>query len=215
MSANNNQITLSMVNGDSQDYLVTVTDDASTPARINLSTAVDGTATRSAIVRFAIKSIPSTQLNSDSGVVFKSSYDSSQIAFLAQSGTTVGQCRVLLDKPDTVSLDAGTYRWDLEVTRQDTLRTSASTGVLSVTAGTTLVQGTATAFTAAKVGDVLQPLGTNRAPVKIASITSATQLLVEYPIFSTETTVAFEIRRGKHRTAAYGPFTMLQSVVGA
>jgi len=209
------EVTLSLVLGDSEDFLVTVTDDtAPVPLKIDLSVAVDGTASRPAIVRFAVKKTPATMDNPEA-LVFKTSYFDDQLPLLAQVGATLGQCRLLLDKPDTDDAAAGDYRYDLEVTRQDAARVGASgVGMVAVTADSVVVTGTGTAFQKAKVGDVLQPLGVlNTKPVKIVSIASATSLEVEAPIFQTEANVPFELRRGKHKTAARGPFVLIQSVV--
>lgn len=210
----NGLVELTLVKGDSDDLLVTVTDDSDPPVAINLSQAVDGTPNRRAILRFAVKSDPPTQDN-DEALVFKASYYDDQIPFLAQSGGTVGQARVLIDKPDTEGGDAAaTYAWDLEVTRQDSLRSGASGGTLTFSAGSSSVAGAGTAFTRAKVGDVLQPLGVlNARPALITRIISATSLETDFDGWAAESGVAFEVRRGKHRTAARGPFVLEQDVV--
>ncbi len=214
MASKLKEVTLELTQGDSEDYLITVKDDATpTPALIDLSKAVDGTAARPAIVRFAVKAAPADESNAEA-TVFKTSYFTAQIVFLTQSGLTLGQCRALIDKPDTQGVEAGDYRWDVEITRQDVLRAGASGGTVSVGSGSVVVAGSGTAFTKAKVGDVLQPLGgLNLAPVKITKVTSNTSLEVEAAIFQTEAGISFEIRRGKHKTAGRGPFTLLQSVV--
>jgi hypothetical protein len=207
------EVTLELTQGDSEDYLITVKDDSTVPVVIDLSLAVDGTPARPAIIRFAVKKDPASETNPEA-IVFKSSYFADQISFLAQTGATLGQCRALVDKPDTQDVEAGAYRWDVEVTRQDALRAGASTGTIDVTLDSIIVSGTATAFTKAKVGDVLQPLGSlNTAPVKITKIISATSVEVEAALFVTESGISFEVRRGKHKTAGRGPFTLIQSVV--
>lgn len=207
------EVTLELTQGDSEDYLITVKDDAPTPAPINLSQAVDGTVDRPAIVRFAVKKDPASESNEEA-IVFKSSYFPDQISFLPQSGGTLGQCRALVDKPDTQDVEAGAYRWDIEVTRQDALRSGAQAGTISVSSGSVVVAGTGTAFDKAKPGDVLQPLGVlNTAPVKILKVVSPSSVEVEAPVFQTEAGISFEVRRGKHKTAGRGPFTLVQSVV--
>lgn len=209
------ELQITLVRGDSDDYVVTVTDDAvPTPNSINLSQAVDGTPSRNAIIRFAVKEFPDKQDNVDA-LVFKHSAYADQIPFLTQSGATLGKCRVLVDKPDTEPGDPDVdYRWDIEVTRQDALRTAASGGTVALTAGSTTVVGTGTAFQNAKQGDVLQPLGTNLAvPAIIQEVVSATEVTVDHGNFQTEVGASFEIRRGKHKTAARGPFVLLSGVV--
>lgn len=222
--AKQKDVTLSLILGDSEDFLVTVTDDATpTPNKIDLSKAVDGTVARPAIVRFAVKEDPADETNAEA-LVFKTSYYDDEIQFLAQAGATLGQCRLLLDKPDTEGADPsanadGTatsvaYRWDLEVTRQDVLRSGASGGTVALVAGSIVVTGTGTTLQKAKVGDVLQPLGVlNTKPVKITKVVSATSIEVEAAIFQNESGIAFEVRRGKHKTAAKGPFSLIQGTV--
>lgn len=211
----NGLVTLTLVRGDSDDFLVTVTDDAATPAPIDLSKAVDGTVNRRAIVRFSVKTTPPDTVANTDAVIFKSSSWDDQIPFLVQTGATLGQCRVLIDKPDTETADpTGSYVWDLEVSRQDSLRTGAYVGTYAVTPGSGVVVGSGTAFLKAKVGDIFQPLGPgNTRPVIIDKITDNTHMTVDYTTWSAESGQSFEVRRGKHRTAARGPFTLESGVV--
>lgn len=195
---------LSMVIGDCNDKLITVTDDVTpTPNRIDLSKAVDGTTNRPAIVRFSILDL-----------FTKTSCFSDQIAVLPQSGATVGQANLIVDKPDTEGVTPATRRWDLEITQQDFVRPSGTAGTISVTSNSVAVVGVGTDFTKSKVGDVLQPFGAgNVKPVKIATITDATHLTVESAIFTTEPTITYSIRRGKSRTPIRGPIFMKQGAV--
>ena len=210
------EMEITLVRGDTDDFLVTVTDDATpTPNKINLSQAVDGTASRNAVVRFAVKSKPEDQDNTEA-LCFKHSAFDDEIPFLVQAGATLGQCRVLLDKPDTEEGDPDLeYRWDIEVTRQDILRTAASGGTVSMVAGSAVITGVGTAFQNAKVGDVFQPLGVLNAgkPAIVQSVASATSMTVDHSNFQTEPGVTFEVRRGKHKTAARGPFVLQSGVV--
>jgi hypothetical protein len=207
-------VTLVLIRGDSDDFLVTVTDDAVPPVAIDLSKAVDGTVGRRAIVRFAVKTDPDTQSNQEA-LVFKSSHLDDQLPFLTQAGATMGQCRVLIDKPDTEGADTtASYTWDLEVSRQDSLRSGASGGTYQVAPGTGAVLGTGTAFTKAKVGDIFQPLGAlNTRPSIIDKIVDDTHMTVDFTTWQAESGQALEIRRGKHKTAARGPFTLESGVV--
>jgi hypothetical protein len=209
-------VDIELVRGDSDDILVTITDDASpTPNLIDLSLATDGTAGRPAIVRFAVKKDPSKELNLKAAVL-KLSYDASEIEILSQATpSTRGQCRVKLDKPDTSDNKAGAYSWDLEVTRQDVLRPGASVGTLALAAGNAVPIGTGTSITKAKVGDVVQI--TSGANLGLASlitkITSATSFETERVWENTDPSATFEIRRGKSKTAVRGVFTLVQDVV--
>lgn len=209
-------VDIELVRGDSDDILVTITDDASpTPNLIDLSIATDGTIGRPAIVRFAVKKDPSKETN-PKGAVLKLSYDVSQIEILPQAvPATKGQCRVKLDKPDTSDNKAGAYSWDLEVTRQDSLRPGASVGTLALAAGNSVPIGTATAVTKAKVGDVIQiTSGLNLGRVSlITKITSATSFETERAWEDTDAAATFEIRRGKSKTAVRGAFVLVQDVV--
>ena len=81
--------------------------------------------------------------------------------------------------------------------------------------GSKSVTGVGTNFLLAKVGDVFQPLGVlNTKPAIITKIVSATVLEIETSaLLVTEAAVAFEIRRGRHKTAQRGPFEVLEGVV--
>ena len=162
-----------------------------------------------------MKKDPSKEANAKAAVL-KLSYDASQIEILPQAvPATKGQCKVKLDKPDTSDNKAGDYSWDLEVTRQDVLRTGASVGTAALVADSGAVVGTGTAFTKAKVGDVVQVTsGPNAGRVSlITAITSATALTTERLWEDADPTATFEIRRGKSKTAARGKFTLVQDVV--
>lgn len=209
-------VDIEMIRGDSDDILVTITDDASpTPNTIDLSVATDGTVNRPAVVRFAVKKDPTKEANAKAAV-FKVSYDASQIEVLAQAvPATRGQCKVKIDKPDTADNKAGDYSWDLEVTRQDALRTGASVGTLACVAGSKVVIGTATALRAAKVGDVVQiTSGPNSGRVSIIeAIASDTLFTCERAWEDADASATFEVRRGKSKTAVRGKFTLVQDVV--
>lgn len=209
------RVDLELTLGDSDDILITVEDDASPPRRIDLSQAVDGTADRPAIIRVAVKKDPARDLNSEA-VLFKTSYAVDEIEILPQAlDATKGQCRVRIDKPDTEDEDAGDYSWDVEVTRQDIQRTGAQVGTLTLTEGSKTITGVGTAFTKAKVGDVIHPTSgaADGRPVVISKIVSDTQAESEYAWPTGESDVTFELRRGKSKTAASGTFTLVQDVV--
>lgn len=209
-------VDISLVRGDSDDILVTITDDVSpTPNLIDLSVATDGTVGRPAIIRFAVKKDPTKEVNAKAAVI-KLSYDPSQIEVLPQGVlATRGQCKVKLDKPDTADNKAGDYSWDLEVTRQDAQRPGASVGTLACVAGAKAVIGTGTALLKAKVGDVVQlTSGPNAGRVSlIEAIVSDTAFTCERAWEDDDAAATFEIRRGKSKTAVRGKFTLVQDVV--
>jgi hypothetical protein len=203
---------LELVVGDSEDFLLTLRDE--NDVLIDLSKAVDGTANRPAIIRFAVKD----NADDDNSLarVYKTSFDTEEIQVLTQSGATLAMARILVDKPDTEDIEPSSKRWDCEVTRQDFIRPLASVGTVSLTAGSNAVVGAGTDFTKAKVGDVLMPTsGTNTKPALISKIISATSLEVEDGIVftATEPGITFEIRRGKSRTAARGNMAMSAGIV--
>lgn len=206
------ELTITMVRGDTDDVLVTVTDDADPPVAYDLSKAADGTANRPAVIRFAVKESPDDESNAEA-LILKSSRASAEIEVLAQTGATLGQCRLYLDKPDTEEADPGTYRWDMEVTRQGAIRTGA--GTYAVTAGSKVVTGTGTAFTSAKKGDVLNPLGALNVgrPAIITKVTSNTSMEVDVDDYATESGEDLEIRRGKSKTSVRGDFVLQSGVV--
>lgn len=203
---------LELVIGDSEDFLLTLEDE--NEDLIDLSKAVDGTANRPAIIRFAVKD--NAEDGNDQALIYKTSFDASDVQILTQAGATFAMARILVDKPDTEGHEPATKRWDCEVTRQDFIRTLASAGTVSLTADGTVVDGSGTNFLKAKAGDVLMPTsGANTKPALITRIISATQLEVENgAVFTaTDPTVTFEIRRGKSRTAARGNMTMKPGIV--
>lgn len=207
---------ITWVRGDSDDILVTVKepDPNSTttpPAQITvrLDQAVDGTPDRRAIMRFAAREDPD-----DVTPLFeKVDSDPEQITYLDQTvQATEGQAVIYIDKPDTETLDAGPagspvlYPYDLEVTRQDFIRNGAQGGTISLVAGSNAVVGVGTAFTQAKVGDVLQPLGglNDNRPAVIQSIVDDTNITVHHGDWVNEPGIVFEIRRGRSFTGARG-----------
>jgi hypothetical protein len=208
------RVTISVNRGDSDDLLFTVMDDAASPAAVDLSKATDGTASRRAILKFVVKTVPVNQASPEE-LFLRTSYADSEIMFATQSGATLGQATVMLDKPDIETADVDvSYAWGLDVIRQDALRAGASAGTVSYVNGSATVLGSGTAFGNAKAGDVLQPLGVfNGRPVIILEVVSDTELLMDFDTWTTEPGVAFEIRRGKHRLAVRGPFDVQPGLI--
>jgi hypothetical protein len=209
------EVDISLVRGDSDDILVTVKDTAQpTQNLINLGTATDGTPSRPAVLRYAAKAAPSKDKNA-AAAIFKASYRTDEIEVLPQTGLTVGQCVVKIDKPDTSDNKAGVYAHDFEVVRQDVPRPGAGVGTAAIVASAVGVTGTGTAFTKAKAGDVLHPTsGPNLgAPRLISKVVSATALEVEVAWETSDAAATFEIRRGKAKTAFTGKLTLVQDVV--
>ena len=209
---------LTLVIGDSAEYLFTLQELAAVegdPAvPFDLTQAVDGTSSRRAIVRFAVKSDPDVQSNDDA-TVYKESYVADEVSLLAQSGLTLGQCLVQVDKVDTEGAFADDYFWDLECCRQDAERTGASqVGTITLVAGSKTVVGVGTAFLKAKLYDILQPLGTNlNNPAIITKILSDTQIEVAHSEWSNDAGASFEIRRSRTRTLMGGTYTLTNGVV--
>lgn len=207
---------VTMVAGDAADIPLTILDDADPPAPVDLSKAVDGTVSRRAVVRMAVKDKPDVQEN-DEGLAYKVSHVDTEIEILDQSvEANLGKLVVRLDKPDTAAgIPTTAYRWDLEVTRQDAVREAASVGTAALVAGSALVEGTDTRFDLAKVGDVFQPTTEdgNATPAVVLEVISPTQLRTTFAGWSDEAAASFELRRGNSRTAFRGPFKLLQGIV--
>jgi len=213
---------LCLTRGDSDDILVTVKEpDPLSPDPLNpdkipvdLSVAVDGTLLRPVIMRFAVKEDPLD--TNEQAIIFKdSSNGTDEIEPFPQTGLTLGQARVIIDKYDTEEDEAGDYPYDFEVSQQDFLRNGAQVGTLAITAGSNAIVGTGTLFTLAKRGDILQLLGTNNKPVMIDKIIDDLNIVVSTKVLVTEPALAtFEIRRGKHFTAAKGCFKIPDGQVG-
>jgi hypothetical protein len=208
-------VTLSLVVGDSADLTLTV-DDGATPAVImDLSQAMDGTPNCPAIIRMAIKDAPAEEANT-AALTYRTSFDPAQIEVLAQASTTLGQMVIHLDKPDTEAADPSTsYKWDVEVSRQGTIRTSVGTAAIPEGGG--VVVGSGTAWTKARTGDILQlTSGANAGKVAlVALVTDDTHLTVENPKLTADPSATFVLRRGVHRTVVRGACSLVQGVVTA
>ena len=173
---------------------------------MNLSEAADGTPDRPVILRFAVKEDPDD--SNDQAVFYKDNSDPNMISPLPQSAGTLGQALIHVDKYDTEDDDPGDYKNDLEATQQDFLRAGAQVGTVDVTAGSRTITGTLTLFTKVYEGDVIHVLGANNKPAIIEEIVSDTEILVHHGNWATDPGASFEIRRGKHFTAARGTWTI-------
>lgn len=221
----------SYTKGDSDEILVSVTepDPNSTttpPARIpvRLDQAVDGTADRRVVMRFAAKE--DADDTNAAAAIYKDDSDPEDIVFLDQTTGapptgSEGQAVIYIDKQDTEDNDAGpvgepiAYPYDVEVTRQDFIRAGAQTGTISLVAGENTVMGVATTFSQARVGDVLQPLGgiNDNRPAVIQEVIDDLNVRVSHSNWVNEPSIAFEIRRGRSFTAARGNICLEQGQV--
>jgi len=211
------QVDITLVRGDSDDIIVTVKDTAQpTQNLINLGIATDATPSRPAVLRYSAKEKPDRTSNARAAV-FKTSYRSDEIEMLPQSGLTVGQSIIKIDKPDTSDNKAGTYAHDFEVVRQDVQRpgTGAGLGTVAVVVLSNVITGTATFFTKAKPGDVLQIISgsNNGIAVVLTKITSDTVAESEHIWLTTQSGASFDLRRGKAKTAFIGSLILTQDVV--
>lgn len=202
---------LEIVIGDAFDLEFTVKNDAAVPVAVNLSTAIDGTASRPAVARFAIGKKKGD--TNEKAVVFKDSYDAAQIFVKAQTGATLGQLVVRGDSADTDTAKAkDDLPWDLEITRQDFIRTQAGTLTFD---GTKTVVGVGTNFLLLKRGDVIHPTSgaASGKPVIVESVTDATHVVIDRAVYAAESGVSFEGRRGYRRTVAKGNVDLVEGVV--
>jgi len=218
---------ITLVREDSDEILFTVREPdplsvTAPPAlqTVRLDQAVDGTPNRNAIVRFAAKEDPDDP--PAAALIYKDSSDPEDVVFLDQTApTTEGQGVIYIDKGDTTDFDAGThtdpvrYPHDLEVTRQDFIRSGAQGGTLSLVAGAKTVVGAGTTFAQARVGDVLQPLGgiNDAKPAVIQSVTDDNNVTVHHANWVNEANIAFEIRRGRSFTGARGDICLVHGQV--
>ena len=204
-----------LTRADSDDVLFTFVDREDdgvvVPVAWDLSVSAEATpvANRPAVVRYAVKA-KVTDPNS-AAVLIKRSYFADEVVILTQSGATLGQAVVFLDAADTAGRRPGTYWWDVELTRQGVLRTTAGTLTFD---GTTRVVGSGTVLTAAKVGDILHPTSGSLSgkPVLITEVVSATEVIVDRTM-PAQAGVTFEARRGVRKTPMRGPFYLTAEVV--
>lgn len=225
----NDEQALEMHKADSADVLLTVTEDEADedgvypPVRLDL--AVDGTASRHAILRWAVKRSPKSDDNVDALVYKDSQRGPSEIRLSDQvDESTRGQAEAFIDPTDTSDSDDPTvsrdddalHRHDYEVNRQDFVRDGVSgVGTVSVVDGSDVVTGVGTAFLLAKRLDILNLVDVDNVlrPALITSIVSNTELRVGRTSWVTATGVAFEVRRNRRKTVLGGPFKLLTEVV--
>lgn len=196
--------------GEGADHLITFRDpgltdpDNADADLIDLSVAIDGTADRHAVIRFAAKKTPSKTANA-AGLIWKTSYDASELEELNQALlATKGRAMLKIDEPDTDGQKPGDYSYEVFLTRQDVIRAGASVGTIDALAnGTGTVTGTGTAFLSAKAGDVLTVVGgaNDLAVSRIQEITTDGAMVLERTLWAAQSAVTFEIRRGAGRTA--------------
>ena len=201
-----------IVRGDNDTYLITVfKDDGTTP--LDLSLAVDEVTTdRPAILQYMVKRKPSVDLN-PAALLAKYSYYSDELDILDQSLTAnLGKATLYIDKPDTKDEKIDCYTYEVQVSRQDFLRTSL--GTASNASSTNLVVGTGTDFLEAKEGDILHwTSGANIGKASIIeSITDDANLVTERVWVGASSGDTFEIRRAQTRTRLQGVFNLLQEV---
>jgi hypothetical protein len=224
---------LELVKGDSDEFLVTVTEpDLTDPdvvplprLPINLHESVDGTADRHIILRYASKRTPGVDDNVDALLFKDAQRGSSDIRYLAQAGDTLGQAEVLIDTADTLDTDESTvardedpeHAWDLEANIQDEERAGVSQiGDVTVVNGTNTVVGAATKFLLSKVGDILNltdGTGANELkPALITKIIDDLNMEVGRTIWIDANNVTFEVRRNRRKTVASGDFRFITGV---
>lgn len=209
-----------LIKGDSDEWLLTVTEpndvDPTQRDPVRLDQAVDGTADRYAILRAAGKRKGSDDTNAEALFFKDSQRGASDIAINGDQVTNPGNAEILIDTVDTSETEEPTidrgddaiHDYDVEVNRQDVERAGASNvGTISVTNGSNTVTGAGSTFTNAKPGDIIQitDAGDNLTrPALILSITDDTTLVVDRTIWTDEAGAAYEIRRNRRRTGAYG-----------
>lgn len=217
-----------LVKGDSDEWVVSVTEpndaDAMLRDYIRLDRAVDGTDDRYAIIRVAAKLKGSDEDNTDALFFKDSQLGASDIQILDQTNGlptdapagTQGQAIVYIDTADTTdsedpvverSASTALHDYDVEVNRQDVERSGASgVGTVSVTNGSNTITGTATAFTNAKVGDIVNLLGAGNLarPTLITKIVDDATIEVGRSLWVNVSGDTYEIRRNRRRTGAYG-----------
>lgn len=205
------EIDFELVVGDSFDLNFVVKNDAVVPVAIDLSKAIDGTASRPAVLRFAIvKALGDPPAKA---VVYKDSYDPAQIFVKTQTAPDIGAVVVRGDSQDTdQAKPKADLPWDLEITRQDFIRTQAGTLTFD---GTTTVVGFGTNFLLMKRGDIIHPTsGANSGkPVIVEAVTDALHIVIDRAIYGAEAGVTFEGRRGYRRTSAKGKVTLVEGAV--
>lgn len=175
---------------------------------VNLDEAVDGTASRPAVLVFEWR-------RGNSRVFKKTNYDSEEIQVLDQS-TNPGQFLMRLDEPDTDAAKVGQlYRYELAVSRQDIVRAGAQGGTAAVTTGDGTLTGTGTTWSEAKPGDIIQATNgaANGQQARVIMVNSDTEVVTDRANWITASGFTFEIRRGKILPGQKGIGEITQSEV--
>jgi hypothetical protein len=179
-------------------------------AGAEVATPVDVTG---GVLKFSIKEY-SGQANADA-VVFKTSYDSSEIDITSPAA---GEATIEILTDDTDGCEVGAFPYDVEVTRQGTSVTVAGTATFAL-ASSVMTFSDAADVALARVGDLLVPAGLagNDVPVTVTetpsttgSTLAATELLTDYAAFVAEPGVSFTLFRGNRKTpdGLRGTFTI-------
>jgi hypothetical protein len=164
----------------------------------------------SAIIRFSLRRRPEDPRSES--IALKHSYD--PVDEIDINDAANGKATIYLRVYDTYSERAGTYFWDVELTRRGTLATDV--GTVAFTAGDETVVGTGLDFAKLRVGDVFLPAGAVSASQKEVLITAVDEAAGTfetggYSGWPTESGVSHEIFRGDRKTPdhLFGPFELL------
>jgi len=165
------------------------------------------------VVKFAVAETPG-DANADA-LIFKASYVPTDIAITSPAAAPQG---TLFLRAHETMLEPGTYRFDVELTLQGTLVSSA--GTFAFVAGSDVATATGVDFDALRVGQIVVPAGAfagNQQPVTITAIDAGagTVTFGGYPSFATEAGVTFNAYRGERSTPAgmSGTITICGDVV--
>lgn len=194
---------ISLVRGDSAQFDLTILQDGGSP--VNLTGAV---------IKFAVKKSRSDP--NSAAVVFKTSYDSADIAVTSASQ---GTASVYLQPADTIGKNAGQLEWEVEVTKQGST-VAAVAGTLNVTAGSATINAAGvTGLASVQPGMVLVPAGAspnNVKPVTVISVdTTAQTITTDYDDWITDAALAFSCKQGDRHTPTglSGTFDLVADVV--
>lgn len=188
--------------GDSKTLQLQLVNDATPPAPINLTSV-------GIVIKFSIKEY-AEDTNAEA-LVHKRSYDATEAAVVTAAS---GIIAIYLRKEDSIDDEAGSFPWDVEVTRKGATVPAATVGNVSVVAGTVAIIGVGTAFTKLHVGDLIQLdslLPENAKLVTVDEVVSDTEIRTDYDAWVTEAGIAIAgAWAGDVKTPVGGTWTFKQ-----
>jgi hypothetical protein len=195
---------ITLTRGDSRTLSIEIDDDLG--ADVDLSEA---------ILRFAVKRRPG-ESNADA-LIFKTSYDDAEIEITTAAE---GKALVKIRIDDTIDQVAGSYCWDLDLSRKASGTPSTTAGTFAATTGSEVLTYTGGQFAKLRIGSILELAGANPENAERVLITALdadaqTVTCGGYSSFVAESGIAFQAFDGDRKTPSglSGAFVISADIV--